>query len=146
MLVKWVAEHFDKIQMLLLGVIVFVAWAGLRANRQDSAFKAREADRVDLDVLKKSPHDLGSAKMQRKQPVSPPLLLPGIRLTGEAHEILGVEITANELEITRAYKEKIKIFHPDRIQGQAREQLKFYEEASASINQAKEEMLSRLKK
>ena len=46
----------------------------------------------------------------------------------------------------RAYKEKIKQFHPDRIQGQAREQIRFYEEASAKLNEAKELMLTELKR
>ena len=144
---KWMADHFDKMQYLLLGAILFVAWTGLRSQKQ-SKFKSREADRRDTDRSKQKDGDLASAKLNRKSPNSqiPRLALPGIRLTGDAHEILGVTESAREPEIMRAYKEKIKLFHPDRIQGQAREQLKFYEEASAKINQAKEEMLSRLKK
>jgi DnaJ-domain-containing protein 1 len=143
---KWVADHFDKMQYALLGLILFVAWRGLRSNQEQTGFKAREADRTDLDRLKKNDGDLANAKMHRKQPSAPLLSLPGIRLSGEAYEILGVEANAREPEIMRAYKEKIKLFHPDRIQGQAREQIKFYEEASAKINQAKEEMLARFKK
>ena len=143
---KWVADNFGKIQYFLAALGLFAAWRTLRSNQEHSAFKARESDRKDMDAFRKNTQDLANAKMQRKQPSAPPLALPGIRLTGEAHEILGVEIDAKEADITRAYKDKIKLFHPDRIQGKARDQLKFYEEASATINKAKEEMISRLKK
>ena len=132
-------------QYVLIAIILYVAWRGLRTSQQQTAFKTREADRTDLKNFKNSDHDLASAKMHKRQPSSP-LSLPGIRLSGEAHEILGIDANARPTEIMRAYKEKIKLFHPDRIQGQAREQLKFYEEASAKINQAKEEMLAHFKK
>ena len=45
----------------------------------------------------------------------------------------------------RAYKEAIKRFHPDRIQGQAQEQLQFYQQASAKLNEAKDEMLKKIR-
>ena len=45
----------------------------------------------------------------------------------------------------RAYKDAIKRFHPYRIQGQAEEQLRFYQEASAKINDAKNEMIKRVR-
>ncbi len=136
---KWVADHFEQLQYLFLAFVLFFAWTSLRARQEQSRFKTREANRADLDRLLKAP----SSEKQRK---TSPLSLPGITLTGKAHEILGVDAHAQEPEIMRAYKEKIKLFHPDRIQGQAREQLKFYEDASAKINQAKESMLANLKK
>lgn len=143
---KWVADHFDKLQYLFLGMVVLFAISRLQSNKEQTRFKAREANRADLDQLMKNEQDLANAKMRKKQPAPAPLSLPGINLVGEAHEILGVDAHAREPEIMRAYKEKIKMFHPDRIQGQAREQIKFYEEASAKINQAKESMLANLKK
>ncbi len=143
---KWVADHFDQLQYIFLAMVLLFAWTNLRARQESSRFKSREANRGDLDKLKKMQSDLANAKMQKKQNTSTPLSLPGINLTGSAHEILGVDIRASETEIMRAYKEKMKQFHPDRIQGQAREQIKFYEEASSKINQAKESMLANLKK
>lgn len=143
---KWVADHFDQLQYLFLGLVIIFAWTNLRSRQEGSRFKTREANRTDLDQLLKTERDLANAKMHRKQPAPPPLSLPGINLVGDAHEILGVDANAGEAEIMRAYKEKIKLFHPDRIQGQAREQLKFYEEASAKINRAKETMLAQLKR
>lgn len=146
MSLRWVADHFDKLQYFFVAIVVFFAWTNLRSRQKQTGFKAREFNRTDLHKIKSKDGDLANAKMHRKQASSPPLSLPGIRLNGEPHEILGVDAQALEPEIMRAYKEKIKLFHPDRIQGQAREQLKFYEEASAKINLAKEAMLSKLKK
>lgn len=143
---KWVADHFDKMQYLLLAGILFIAWNAMRAKQEKTNFRTREADRPDLNKILKGGEDFANSKLKSKQtPTAPPLALPGIRLSGEAHEILGVAANASTAEVLRAYKEKIKLFHPDRIQGQAREQLKFYEDASAKINQAKEDMLSRKK-
>ena len=146
MSLKWVADHFSQLQYIFLATVLLFAWNSLRSRQEHTRFKTREANRPDLDKILKMEHDLASAKMQKKQPPTPPLTLPGINLTGEAHEILGVDIHATETEIMRAYKDKIKLFHPDRIQGQAREQMKFYEEASAKINHAKESMLANLKR
>ena len=143
---KWVAEHFNQLQYVFLGLVLFFTWKNLKTKNEDSNFKTREANRSDLDQLLKSESALAGAKLHTKKTNSPPLSLPGINLTGEPHEILGVDVQAREPEIMRAYKEKIKQFHPDRIQGQAREQIKFYEEASAKINLAKESMLARFKK
>jgi DnaJ-domain-containing protein 1 len=138
-----VSQHFIKIQVVVFCVGLFFSLRFFRSNQEESRFKVREADRKDLDRLKQGP-DLAQAKFARKpnsQPPPPPLSLPGIRLAGAPHEILGVEETATEAQVMRAYKDAIKRFHPDRIQGQAKEQIQFYQEASAKLNQAKEEML-----
>ncbi len=99
-----------------------------------------------MNRIQRQGPSLADAKLKKRENNKPPLSLPGIRLDGEPHEILGIDEHASEPEILRAYKEKIKLFHPDRIQGQAREQIKFYEEASAKINLAKEAMLEQIKK
>ena len=62
------------------------------------------------------------------------------------HEILGIAENANEAEVMRAYKDAIKQYHPDRIQGQAQEQIKFYQEAASQLNQAKETMIQKIRK
>ena len=146
MSLQWVADHFGKLQFFLLAMAIFFVWNNIRTNTNASNFKKREANRDDLDRLMKNEHDLANAKIRKPKSVIPPLSLPGISLTGEPHEILGVDLEASESEIMRAYKDKIKRFHPDRIQGQAKDQMKFYEQASAKINQAKEAMISNLKK
>ncbi|NDF14652.1 J domain-containing protein, partial [bacterium] len=61
------------------------------------------------------------------------------------HEILGIRADADEAEVLRAYKEAIKRFHPDTIQGPAKDQLEFYQKASAAINNAKNLMIKNLR-
>jgi DnaJ-domain-containing protein 1 len=142
----WVAQHFDKLQIIILAVVIFTALLMVKNRGTSSQFKVREADRKDLDQLLKTKTDLANAKLAKKRPSAPPpppLELPGIRLSGEPHEILGIGENADSSEIVRAYKEAIKRFHPDRIQGQAQEQLQFYQEAAAKLNQAKEAMLKK---
>ena len=122
-------------------------WSLLKSGKRETQFRVREADRTDLNRPRPGP-DLADAKLKKPAaaaPVQAPLSLPGIRLSGEAHEILGVAEDASEAEVMRAYKDAIKRFHPDRIQGQAKEQMQFYEQASAKLNQAKEDLLKRIR-
>jgi DnaJ-domain-containing protein 1 len=139
---EFVSKNFVRIQLIIFigGILIWYRFA--QTNKTETRFRSREADRKDLDRLRAGP-DLGEAKLVHKpQPIkAQPLALPGIRMNGEAHEILGVDENASEAEIMKAYKESMKRFHPDRIQGQAKEQIQFYEEASSKLNQAKETML-----
>ena len=138
-----VSHYFVKIQAVMFIAGAFFCIRILTKGQKTTQFKVREADRTDLNRLREGP-DLAAAKMIRRVPEAPPpkpLSLPGIRLSGEPYEILGVNEDAKEPEIMRAYKESIKRFHPDRIQGQAKEQIQFYEQASAKLNQAKDDML-----
>lgn len=140
---QWVAEHFQQIQVLIVVIVLIAAVTSMRDRRPKSQFRVREADRADLEKLKSGP-SLADAKLKGAgTPKAPPLSLPGIRLDGEPHEILGVTPDADEAEVMRAYKEAIKKYHPDRIQGPAQEQLQFYQEAAAKLNEAKEALLKR---
>jgi DnaJ-class molecular chaperone len=138
MIQKWVADHFALVQISFLAIVLFVGWNALRSNQKQTSFRKRESERTDLDRLNRIESPIG-----RK---TTPLALPGITLTGKPHEILGVPETANESEIMRAYKERIKLFHPDRIQGDAKKQMRFYQDASAKINEAKEAMIAEIRK
>jgi DnaJ-domain-containing protein 1 len=147
MSLQWTPENFQKSQYLFLAAVLVAAWFGFRTRDSKSKFRTREADRTDLDRLRKGP-DLASAKLPRPpkaEPKPPTLSLPGIRLHGEPHEILGIAENASEADVMRAYKEAIKQYHPDRIQGQAQEQIKFYQEAASQLNQAKEKMIQRIR-
>jgi DnaJ-domain-containing protein 1 len=144
---EFIAHYFVKIQFAIFVIGALFCIRILQSGKTQTNFKSREADRTDLDKLRNGP-GLADAKMRPQKPTTPPpvpLNLPGIRLTGEAHEILGVDENASEAEIMRAYKESIKRFHPDRIQGQAKDQIQFYEQAAAKLNQAKEDMVKSLK-
>jgi hypothetical protein len=147
-LLEIISQHLAKIHSgILIGVAVFIVLT-IKGRGKTSQFRTREAERADLDRILKQGPDLGQAKLakhKKSEPAPPPLRLPGLTLAGEPHEILGISENANESEIMRAYKEAIKRFHPDRIQGQAEEQLRFYQEASAKINDAKNEMMKRVR-
>ena len=141
----WVALHFEKLQIFILVGGVLLAFIMIKGGSNPSQFKVREADRKDLDQILKNKSDLANAKLTRRKNEPPPipLNLPGIRLSGENHEILGVSENDTDTEIMAAYRDAIKRFHPDKIQGQAKEQMKFYEEASVILNRAKEQMLKK---
>ena len=139
---KWIADHFQLIQVVIVIAVIFFAASALRDRSNKSQFRLREADRPDLDRIKSGP-SIADAKLKNAGPKPPPLALPGIRLEGEPHEILGVAPDADEVEIMRAYKDAIKKYHPDRIQGPAQDQLRFYQEAAAKLNEAKDTLLKR---
>jgi DnaJ-domain-containing protein 1 len=144
---EMIARHFQSIQT---GILIFGALSALyliKGRSQPSQFKQRESDRTDLDRILKQGPDSAQAKLRPKPsaPPPPPLSLPGIRLTGAPHEILGISENASEAEVIRAYKDAIKRFHPDTIQGAARDQIQFYQDASARINEAKEQMLKKIR-
>jgi DnaJ-domain-containing protein 1 len=147
---EWLAKLVSHSpQLLFLGVLIFL-FVLLRESNSGSKFKKREAERGDLDRILNQGPDLAQAKLKRPRtptgsPPPPPLALPGITLAGEAHEILGVPEDADEMTIQKAYKEAIKRYHPDRIQGISGDQMKFYQEASARLTDAKNELLRRLK-
>ena len=144
MSLRWIADHFQIIQVLIVVFVIGFGVISFRDRGRGSQFKVREADRADLDRIKSGP-SIADAKFATAAKKSPPLSLPGIRLDGLPHEILGVEPDADEVEVMRAYKEAIKRYHPDRIQGQAKDQLKFYQDASAKLNDAKELMIKKLR-
>jgi DnaJ-domain-containing protein 1 len=144
---EFVSKNFIRIQVIIFIAGIFIWFRYLQGGEQErSKFRVREADRTDLNRLREGP-GLADAKLQKKNQTPPPqpLSLPGIRLVGEPHEILGVKEDASEAEVMKAYKDSIKRFHPDRIQGEAKEQMYFYEQASAKINQAKEDMLKNIR-
>jgi hypothetical protein len=144
---QYIVQNFERIQIGLILLILAAVFFYLFNRRPVSNFKAREADREDLRQILQNGRDLGSNKLSRNRPIPPhpPLSLPGIRLSGEPHEILGIRPDADETEVIRAYKEAIKRFHPDTIQGPAKDQLEFYQKASAAINNAKNLMIQKLR-
>jgi hypothetical protein len=144
---QYIVQNFERIQIGLILLVLAAVFFYLFYRRPVSNFKAREADREDLRQILQNGRDLGSNKLSRNRPTPPPppLSLPGIRLSGEPHEILGIRPDADETEVIRAYKEAIKRFHPDTIQGPAKDQLEFYQKASAAINNAKNLMIKKLR-
>jgi curved DNA-binding protein CbpA len=71
-----------------------------------------------------------------------PLRLPGITLDAPANEILGVSPLATRAEIQRAYRERMKIYHPDLIGRPGSREWQDAQKIAEAINRAKEEMLA----
>ena len=144
-MIKWIADHFQQIQVGLLLFFAGLVVITLRKQQPKSNFKVREADRAFKPG--NSNVDLANAKLRRRGPPpgpsGPPLSLPGINLSGAPHEILGVSEDASEEEVMKAYKEIIKRYHPDRIQHLPTNQMEFYKTAATAINQAKETLIKR---
>jgi hypothetical protein len=121
-----------------LGVGFILLVLRLRGGSK-SGFAVREAD------LKKNPKskipgpDLASARMERKVP----LALEGISLGGPPHELLGVAVGASEEEIQRAYRERMKRFHPDKVGRPGSREWNDAQQIAHAINDAKDELLKR---
>ena len=54
------------------------------------------------------------------------------------HDVLGVPIDADELTIRRAYQDKIKQYHPDRLHQAAPELQRIAEQRTKQLNEAYE--------
>jgi DnaJ-domain-containing protein 1 len=140
-LITWIGNHFGLVQ-IGISVLFFAIWFRSRANENaKSRFKLREADR-DLNFARgKAATDAANASTKKQEP----LRLAGIVKDGAPHEVLGISALASELEIQKAYKEKMKRYHPDRI---GRPGSREWTEATAiaeAINHARNAMMERLK-
>jgi DnaJ-domain-containing protein 1 len=140
-LTNWMTGHFGLLQILISAAFILF-W--LRARNRAAAksrFKLREADR-DLKFARGS----AAAAAAREPAKKDPLRLGGIVKDGAPHEVLGISALASESEIQKAYKEKMKRYHPDRL---GRPGSREWTEGTAiaeAINRARDAMLERLKK
>jgi DnaJ-domain-containing protein 1 len=130
---------FYLVQLLIGGAFVAVLWR-LRpgASSSESGFAIREAD---LKKARKpiSGDDLAAARLERKAP----LQLGGIRIDGTPHEILGVSPRATADEIQRAYRDRMKQYHPDKVGPPGSRQWNDAQKIAEAINRAKNELLKR---
>jgi DnaJ-domain-containing protein 1 len=118
----------------LLGAFIFYAQPSNRPSR----FKIREADRPQFPNQSKLGDSTVRPKVAR-------LLLSGISITGDPHEVLGVPPDATSKEIERAFKELMKRFHPDKIGPPGSREWQDAQEIAAKFNEARQVLLSRAK-
>ncbi len=142
---KWITEENFYVTQIFLGFLfILVAYRALSGSGKKSSFK-------DQAARPKSPHlgkrplsadedRLAHAKMKRQDPVRP-LALEGIVLTGEPHEILGVSRQASSSEIQKAYRDKMKQYHPDKIGRPGSREWKDAQKIAESLNQARDALL-----
>lgn len=137
---SWFADHYVHIQ-IALGIGLLAFWIRKQlVESSESRFKVREADRkIQWERGEKA--KLSGAQTAKKSP----LQLSGISLQGAPHEVLGVPALASEAEIQKAYKELIKRYHPDKIGPPGSREWQDAQKIAEVINQARTEMLDRLK-
>lgn len=128
-------------EVSLLVAIGVAVWF-LRPKRPESNFRVRESERPKPTQASVNPSKLADAKIERKQP----LLLEGIRLDGAPHQILGVSISATADEIQQAYRSLMKRYHPDKVGPPGSQAWQDAQKIAETINRAKSEMLSRVRK
>lgn len=130
---------FKLVQLGVLAGCVFLIWY-FRSREPGTRFRIRE---VDLPRSKTSKQDsLAKAKLEQ----AVPLALPGIRIDGAPHEVLGVTKRAKPEEIQRAYRDLMKRYHPDKIGPPGSQPWKDAQRIAEAINHAKDQMLKVEKK
>ena len=126
------------VALLILGWFIWFQGRG-----SSSSFRVRESDRLKQKPSFKNPQltgkdsDMGDDKMKIKRPLS----LPGIRIDGPAHQVLGVSPQASPQEIEAAYKKLIKQYHPDKIAAPGSPQWHEAQKIAAALNEARLELL-----
>jgi hypothetical protein len=123
------------IVLIILGGIYF-----LTRKKEESGFKVREAD-VKKIGKSSGPDLLGQAKVKKKEA---PLQLSGIRIDGAAHEILGVSVRATEAEIQSAYRELMKLYHPDKVGRPGTREWSDAQKIAEALNNARKTMIDHL--
>ncbi len=138
---NWVSGHFGLVQVGISAAFILF-WLAQRSRAEsESRFKVREADRN----LKFERGEKAAAAAN--EPTKPdPLRLGGIVKDGAPHEVLGVSALASEAEIQKAYKEKMKRYHPDSLGRPGSREWAEGTSIARAINHARQSMLERLKK
>jgi hypothetical protein len=130
-----------------LGVLIFAVFWMFRSKRTESAFALREAERLKREQASQNGSNSGNPALAdarlKKKPPEKPLALPGIRIDGPAHEILGVASDASAEIIQRAYRERMKQYHPDKVAPPGTQQWQDAQKIAEAINRAKTELLKR---
>ncbi len=143
-------------QIVVIGLLAFIFWrfltgrggSGIGSLSDDSSFGARESDqRRGKKAGVKAEAKLADAKLKKhKQKDAGPALLTGIQIQGAPHEVLGIHPFATEETIQKAYRERMKQYHPDKIARPGTDQWREAQQIAEAINRARVEMLKRVSK
>ena len=115
----------------------------LRFRESESRFRVREADlrKPKSRTEENRKEQLAHARIKPKNT----LQLSGFSPVGQPHEILGIKLDASVSEIKKAYRDLMKLYHPDRIGAPGSRQWQDAQAIAEAINHAKEQMLLHLK-
>ena len=132
-------QLFEMFQGIMVAVILIGLLRFQRAQsrqRRLSGFRDRDPH---SKPSKKPPTEAEQSKQRAR------LLLQGVVLTGLPHQILNVREDASEFEIRRAHRQLIKRFHPDKVGSEGSREWYEAQRASEVLNNARDEMLKKLK-
>lgn len=137
MLQDWIQSHFLEIQIGFgVGALALGYWFFSPRGSQ-SGFRVRESDKR---IAKNKSNLLAQARLKTR---AQPILLEGISIEGEPHEILGVKRNASIEEINTAYRSLMKRFHPDRLGPPGSQPWNDAQRIAAAISVAKDKLLKR---
>ncbi|MGZ3686953.1 MAG: J domain-containing protein [Bdellovibrionota bacterium] len=134
-----VRSYFYLLQIGIGVAFVLLLWL-LRGRGSQSQFKVREADLRKPSPQKSSPASDPLAQARLK-PRAAPLSLPGIRIDGAPHEILGVSSRATPEEIQKAYRDLMKRYHPDIVGRPGSREWNDAQKIAEALNRAKDALL-----
>lgn len=142
------AKRAFYLAQLVLGGGIVAILLYFRSREPKSGFRVREADqwkpegpRFPAAGRLSGPDPRASTAKKAK---APPLQIPGIRIDGQPHEILGVQSNASAKEVQRAYRDLIKRFHPDIVGRPGSREWADAQRIAEALNYAKDEMLRAL--
>jgi hypothetical protein len=136
--------HFGLLQIGLSVAFIFLWFWSRSREESKSRFKVREADReLKFERGKDASRRTADARSSASKK---PLRLDGIVADGAPHEVLGISAMASESEIQKAFKERMKRYHPDRIGRPGSPEWKDATKIAEALNRARNEMLERLKR
>jgi hypothetical protein len=138
------AEPFLVIQLGVLVAIVAIAWIFFRPKSPESGFGLRESDRPKADPKKGSKSAQSHRPNLLHHPREARILLSGFKADLPPHELLGVPLNADEPEIRRAFREKMKQYHPDRVAPAGTPEWREAQKISQTLEEARGKMLASL--
>jgi hypothetical protein len=136
----------EKLQKFFFSSQVFIALAivggiyFLTRKKEESGFKVREAD-LKKNGPSTSPDLLAGATVKKKEA---PLQLSGIRIDEAPHKVLGISPRATEAEIQSAYRELMKLYHPDKVGRPGTREWTDAQKIAEALNHARKTMIDAL--